>query len=100
MYDTLNVVNPEGREFKIKVVKVGQPYGVSGCLINDHREAFVEFYDVSNKEQFVQRYSRSTIMNKGIQDVVTGLLLDGGSKEWYVGGENMIDIIKWLAFHG
>jgi hypothetical protein len=86
------VKNANGREFFVRTVMKGDPYGLDDCQTHGRDEPMIEFYDwkYANQKtfgprgQFVSRYSLSTLRNHG-----GGINLDGGVPEWSVDGGAM-----------
>lgn len=77
----------------VRIIRKGDRYGLNNCLTHDKPDSIVEFYDTSDKEQFVSRYYVSTIL--GIKDGV-GLMLDGGYSAWNLDGESVDSVKDWL----
>lgn len=98
---SLKVVNDSGREFDVRIVKVGDAYGlndclVNDCLVNDYDEPMVEFYDLKNSPEgyFVSSYLVSTLVED--RDSRYGLSLDGASDEWSLNADNMNDVVEFV----
>ncbi len=93
------VTNDKGREFYIRVVMLGDRYGLNDCLTHPDRptalkEPMIEFYDRTYLEkfaprgQFVSRYYASTLAERGRG----GLCLDGGEPAWSVDAAAMAPV--------
>lgn len=99
----IQVVNERtGIPFNVKIVKKGESYGRGGCLTHDRDDALVEFYDTRyagkfedwDNGQFVSRYFVSTLL-----DHDGDLCLDGGVRDWFVTGDNMVDVRKFIIMN-
>jgi len=93
----LVVRNANGREFLVRVVRMGDCYGLDDCLTHDKPEPLIEFYDLKYagtkfgaRGQFVSRYDASTIA-KHVPGV--GLDLHMGVDGWKVDGPAMVAVI-------
>lgn len=120
--DTLKLTDEECRAYKLSqfydndlyvgswrvhLVYTGDRYGLDNALIHDKDRTLIEFYDTDIDLDFdkdVQgmftggRYYVETILgDDGIhRHSVHGLQLDGSVPEWFVSGEEMLSVFKWL----
>ena len=81
------------KKWKVRLIKTGEPYGVSGNMVND-KETMVEFISVDTN-QFVSRYYLSTILEDYPSN--RGLRLYGDVNAWTIDAENYAKIRKWLS---
>lgn len=96
------IENADGRQFAIKLLEKGDPYGLRSCLVWTDFEHGVEFYDVmyagsgfDEVGQFVARYFVSTVLeHEG------GLSLCGDIPEWHIDDCNVQKIQKWISEKG
>lgn len=90
------VVNDLPLVWAIRLVELGDRYGLNMCLTNNDTEAYVEFYDTryghTDFGQFVTRYYLSTIMQHS-----GGLCLDGAVPDWQVSEKLIERVKKWLT---
>lgn len=96
------VINDAGRAFNVRLVKVGDGYGLDDCLTNE-REPMIEFYDATYegtadfgpRGQFVSRYNLSTLTGRDPWSRCDhrlgspGIDLCGYVAEWKVNGANV-----------
>jgi hypothetical protein len=96
-----------GREFKMRLVRQGDRYGLRNCLQHDKQTPLVEFYDIAHAfdsapdgemlGQFVSRYYIGSI----IADDSRGLNMHGGVHEWQIDPQGMRDaraiMCQWLS---
>lgn len=86
------VVNEAGRAFNVRLVRLGDRYGLDDCLVHDEDEPLVEFYDATyentpdfgERGQFVSRYYLATF-----RAVRGGIDLCGYVREWEVSAANV-----------
>lgn len=98
---TLKVQLDSGIPYAVKLVRKGETYGRGNCLTNTSDDPLVEFYDVRfagksaffEEGQFIQRYSRSTILSSY---PVSGLILDGGNPVWTLTRDEFRVVYAWL----
>ena len=92
-----------GLRFNVRIVRIGDSYGLDDCLTNSENDPLVEFYDKRYPHtqwgQFVTRYRSSTLTDSeglgyGIKD--TGLILDGGIPDWWITAENSNQVLDHL----
>lgn len=82
------LVTSNGTPFLVRVVFEGDRYGRLDCLVHDHEDPLVEFYDASCDDTpcglFVSRYNLETLINPRDGNLInrSGLLLDTGSERW------------------
>lgn len=85
-------------KWKVRVVNIGEPYGVNYCLINE-KEAFVEFYDLTQDVekfpigQFVSRYNLKQLLEL---EVAYGLALYASIDTWSLTSEALKEVVNWL----
>lgn len=83
-------------KYHVRVVRIGDRYGLNFCLTHDKDEPLVEFYDTRHPHtefgQFVSRYYLSTILERDNM----GLCLYGREPEWEVSAEDMAAVRAWL----
>ncbi len=78
-------------QFNMRVIPVGENYGLNDCLVNTGPNPLVEFYDARFQSrqnpfgQFVSRYYVPTFMNID----GTALALDMGIPEWTLSKEQV-----------
>lgn len=81
----------------VRVVFEGEHYGLAGAIVHAVPEPLVEFFDTRYEHtdlgQFVSRYYLSTLLDRNDD----GLCLDGGVRDWRIGGACMRRITDWLA---
>lgn len=116
---TYKAVDPEsGNRWCVRIVFIGDQYGLNHCLEHDKDEPLIEFYDMDSGAaaimrnsddkteaylaeeygQFVSRYYYSTLKMRdplGKGSALTdwserGLNLDGGVDRWSVSSEFMV----------
>ena len=85
--------------FNIRIVNIGDKYGVNDCLTNN-KAPMVEFYDSrfthgadGARGQFVTRYYIETLTDSGCPN---GLCLDGGVPAWSISAEGMKEVIEYI----
>ena len=85
----------------VRMVEMGEKYGLDDCLTHNEEDALVEFYDARYPHdklgkdlsgQFVSRYYVSTLLEEP-DKYEDGLQLDGGTPEWQVSQKNMDEVI-------
>lgn len=92
------VKNDRGIEFRVRVVRKGERYGRADSLMHQKDDPLVEFFDVAHNNQFVSRYSASTLL---ADPSSAGLLLDGGSPErWYLDRDALRAVWEHLTDEG
>lgn len=81
----------------VRLIQLGDNYGLGDKLVHDRVDPLVEFYDTRYSHtplgQFVSRYYLSTLLDR---EADTGLNLDGGVPSWSVSAEAMNAIHLWL----
>jgi hypothetical protein len=81
----------------VRIVELGDKYGLNSCLTHNQDEPLVEFYDTRYEHtdygQFVSRYYLRTMLdgNKGVS-------LDCGVADWTVYQSCMNRIRDWLRW--
>jgi hypothetical protein len=80
------------KEWLVRIVKPGEPYGRNGCLINEDNEILVEFISLDTG-QFISRYYLRTMLE---HDIRYGLDLDGGVDAWTIEAGHFKEIYNWL----
>jgi hypothetical protein len=85
--------------FNVRIVKVGDRYGLNDCLVNRDRP-MVEFYDTrqdpakfGERGQFVSRYFVYSILER---EENVGLSLLGYVPDWTVSAAGMREVIAYL----
>ena len=117
MENLFRVYNDQGVPFNVRIVRLGDRYGLNDCLVHgekdrrDHRRdeyahahgTMVEFYDTRHTEgfgprgQFVARYYVDTF-----RDIREGHGLDlyGGCDSWKIDGSAVTQVSRWLTSEG
>jgi len=93
MFDLI-VMNDQWRRFGVRVVRLGDGYGLDDRLTHDRAEPMIEFYDLTPLEsgddrfgprgQFVSRYNIETLARDLASRPGFGLNLDGGVDAWKI----------------
>jgi hypothetical protein len=92
------IITDRGLRFNVRIVAMGDLYGLNDCKVHDEVEPMVEFYDdryhegFGERGQFVSRYYASTLLGHGH----TGLCLDGGVPDWSVDTLGMLRVQDYL----
>ncbi len=112
--NSMRITNLEGRHFNVRIVRIGDSYGLDDCLTHGEKmgkdsSPMVEFYDLSYttkfgpRGQFVSRYYVSSILGKceflgkGLDaEMGIGLDLDGGVAGWSIDADAMDVVRSWL----
>lgn len=88
--------------FRVRLVMQGDRYGLNDCLVHDNTDPLVEFFDQryerqqkTDNGQFVSRYFLSTL----IESKNEGILLDTGSKDWFVDPKELNLVKHWAKTH-
>lgn len=88
--------NQSGQSWAVRLIYRGEGYGVDNQVIHEGDEPLVEFFDTRHEHtdlgQFVSRYCRSTLLERG----QGGLNLHVGVPSWVVYDDCMERIRKWL----
>ncbi len=93
---TTEITNDKGRKFLVRIVNLGDRYGLDDCLTHDDADPLIEFYDLSYTKgfgprgQFVSRYCAHTLAGHGGR----GLNLDGGEPVWQIDAAALAPVIK------
>lgn len=70
-------------KWNVRIVEVGEHYGLNNAVLNEYNEPLIEFYDTRHMftalGQFVSRYNLSTF-----KKVDSGLYLDTGTPSWSI----------------
>lgn len=77
-------------KYRVRLVEVGQKFGLEDCLTNQYEQPMVEFYLVQNDDSqsfrgrgyFISRYLLTTLLEGCSKQF--GLLLDGANPQWSV----------------
>lgn len=81
----------------LRLVQLGDTYGLNGQLVHTNPDPLVEFYDTRYPHtplgQYVSGYSLSTLLERPAE---TGLNLDGGVPTWSVSVQGMAAVQAWL----
>ena len=104
----LQIKNSNGRKFNVRLVVVGDKYGLDDCLTHpdrgDKSDPLVEFYDAmqdpkkfGDRGQFVSRYYLRTLKKDSCKLSNNGLCLHGGVPEWNVDARAMAQVMAWLS---
>jgi len=96
-----SVINEHGLRFNLRVVLIGDSYGLNDCLIHDDSEYqlgnLVEFYDAryphTQHGQFISRYYVNTLLER---DQLYGLCLDGGIPDWAIDQPAMVQVYRFI----
>lgn len=95
----MKITNDKGREFLIRVVRLGERYGLNDCLVHERADPMIEFYDLthagrkgfSERGQFVSSYYARTLTK---HDPTRGLCLDGANADvWGVDMEALAPVL-------
>jgi len=97
---TLDVKNAQGKNFRCKILRKGDRYGVENCVRHDSDKPLLEFFDLTYENdprfgpdgQFVSRYYVETIMEGN-----AGLILQGGVPDWKIDAVAMFLVRTWLS---
>lgn len=100
---TFSFTAAHGVPFTVRVVLLGDRYGLNNCLTHEKEEdPLVEFYDAryphTEHGQFVSRYYASTLCEGRSRLERVGLCLDGGIPAWSVDSFSMRRVFDFL--HG
>jgi hypothetical protein len=89
------------RPWVVRLIQPGESYGLDDCLINDSKEALIEFYDATYAGdegfgplgQFVSRYHLTTLQahQRGV-----GLALDWSHQVWHLSAETSDKVLDWI----
>ena len=114
MDNMMKITNKRGRTFNVRIVKVGDKYGLDDCLTHKEEKycggPLVEFYDATyenetfgERGQFVSRYYASTLLgrdyneNRSLADQAgIGLDLMGYEPVWKIDGQAMDIVRAWV----
>lgn len=77
-------------KYRVRLVEVGQTFGLEDCLTNQYEQPMVEFYLVQKDDAksfrgrgyFISRYLLTTLLEGCSKQI--GLLLDGANPQWSV----------------
>lgn len=114
MEEIMKITNNRGRNFNVRIVRIGERYGLDDCLTHGKEKdddgddaPMVEFYDATHegdkfgpRGQFVSRYCIKTLL--GLDNWSrgnprnTGLDLMGYEPAWKIDAKAMNIVRAWL----
>ena len=83
----------KGVQFNVRLVEMGDAFGLNDMLIHEKDEPVVEFYDArqmhTRRGQFISRYYLETLLDG---NPVYGLILMGDEPEWRIDFEGYVAV--------
>ena len=97
----ITVANDAGRLFTVRIVTMGQRYGLADCIVhNEADKPLIEFYDATYagpahgpRGQFVSRYYAANLRAR--RDDEYSLSLQGSEPDWTVSARNVREALDY-----